>query len=71
MPTRRDTLIMRLAEMADVLDTPGGPGGGAILREAISEISSLHRQIVSAAAVAALAMPPASFADAPEPREWR
>ena len=71
MPTRRDTLIMRLAEMADVLDAPDGPGGGAILREAISEISSLHRQVVSAYAVAALAAPVASFADLPEPVEWR
>lgn len=40
---KQDTRLRLLAELADVLDQPHGPGGGAIIRWALEEIESLRR----------------------------
>lgn len=40
---KRDTLLQLLAEMAEIVDGPNGPGGGAILLEAVCEIEELQR----------------------------
>lgn len=39
------TLIELLQELAEIVDRPDGPGGGAILLEAISEIEDLQRRL--------------------------
>lgn len=42
---KQDTLVRLLNEMAEIVDGPNGPGGGAILHEAASEIADLKRQL--------------------------
>ena len=39
------TLLSLLADMAEIVDAPSGPGGGAILLEAICEIEDLKRRL--------------------------
>lgn len=45
---KQDTLKLLLAELADIVDGPNGPGGGAILLEAICEIEELQRRLPAA-----------------------
>ncbi len=59
----RDTLVRLLTEMADIVDSEGGPGGGAILLEAVAEIESLYLRLASAKAPAE--------SRTPDPAEWR
>ncbi len=40
-----ETLIKLLNEMAEIVDGPNGPGGGAILHEAVSTIEELQRRL--------------------------
>lgn len=42
---KQETLIRLLLEMAEIVDSKDGPGGGAILQEAASEIEDLQRRI--------------------------
>lgn len=42
---QRETLKSLLAEMAEIVDKPDGPGGGLILLTAIAEIEDLERLI--------------------------
>lgn len=42
---KQDTLLLLLEEMAAIVDGPNGPGGGAILHEAMSEIQELQRRL--------------------------
>lgn len=42
---KQDTLLKLLAEMAELVDGPNGPGGGAILLEAMCEIEDLQRRL--------------------------
>lgn len=39
----QDSRLRLLAEMADAVDQPNGPGGGAIIRWALEEIERLRR----------------------------
>lgn len=41
----RTVLKELLAEMAEMVDAPNGPGGGALLLEAIVEIDDLERRL--------------------------
>lgn len=40
---KRELLLKLLIEMAEIVDGPDGPGGGAILLEAACEIEGLQR----------------------------
>lgn len=42
-----DRVVLKelLSEMAEQLDAPDGPGGGAILLEAVTEIDDLERRL--------------------------
>lgn len=42
---KQDTLLVLLAAMAEIVDAPDGPGGGAILHEAMAEIQELQRRL--------------------------
>ena len=42
---KQETLKELLAQMAEIVDGPNGPGGGAILLEAICEIEDLQRRL--------------------------
>lgn len=42
---KQDTLLELLSEMAKIVDGPGGPGGGAILLEAVCEIEDLRKRL--------------------------
>ena len=42
---KQDTLLKLLEEMADIVDGPNGPGGGAIIHAAISEIEDLKKRL--------------------------
>lgn len=41
-----DNRLRLLAEMADTVDQPSGPGGGAIIRWALEEIERLRRLVL-------------------------
>ena len=45
---KRELLLKLLTEMAEIVDGPAGPGGGAILLEAVCEIEDLQRLIPEA-----------------------
>ena len=42
---KQELLKRLLADMAELVDGPNGPGGGAILLEAICEIEDLQRRL--------------------------
>lgn len=52
---RHKTLIRLLVEMAEIVDRPGGPGGGAILLEAAAEIEALGKRLAFVEALDRLA----------------
>lgn len=42
---KQETLLRLLTEMAEIVDRPEGPGGGAILHEAVEEIKDLQKRL--------------------------